>query len=112
MTKQELFDSIKTDLSVNLKDTDTDILTDLFNEVVDDALRISNRKVLCVDDTSTNEHITILASNIRKCVKTLYLQRGGEDVSKQSQSGLTTEYDNAISRLEVDIIRTGKRLWM
>lgn len=106
MTKQELLESIKTDLDANYRN-DEDVLNELFEEVLNDALFISNRKSLysIADETQ----ITILASNIRKCVKSIYLQRGSEDVASQSLSGISNTYDDAIERMKSDIIKQGKR---
>ncbi len=107
MTKEKLLESIKTDLNANYRNDD-EVLNDLFEEVLNDALFISNRKKLY--ETNEEKQITILASNIRKCVKTIYLQRGSEDVTSQSLSGITNTYDDSIERMKADIIKQGKRL--
>lgn len=106
MTKEKLLESIKTDLNANYRNDD-EVLNDLFEEVLNDALFISNRKKLY--ETSEEEQITILASNIRKCVKSIYLQRGSEDVTSQSLSGISNTYDDSIERMKADIIKQGKR---
>lgn len=106
MTKEKLLESIKTDLNANYRNDD-EVLNDLFEEVLNDALFISNRKKLY--ETSEEEQITILASNIRKCVKTIYLQRGSEDVTSQTLSGISNIYDDSIERMKADIIKQGKR---
>lgn len=106
MTKQELLESIELDLGANFKD-DSQVLQNLFDEVLNDALFISNRKTLYETDET---QIDILASNIRRCVKTIYLQRGSEDVSSNSLSGISNTYDDAIERMKADIIKQGKRL--
>ncbi len=106
MTKEKLLESIKTDLNANYRNDD-EVLNDLFEEVLNDALFISNRKKLY--ETSEEEQITILASNIRKCVKTIYLQRGSEDVTSQTLSGISNTYDDSIERMKADIIKQGKR---
>lgn len=106
MTKSELLESIKADLNANYRNDD-EVLNDLFEEVLNDALFISNRTSLY--QTKEEEQITILASNIRKCVKTVYLQRGSEDVTSQSLSGISNSYDDAIERMKADIVKQGKR---
>lgn len=105
MTKDILLNSIKTDLDANYRNDDT--IDELFEEVLNDALFISNRKKLY--ETNPEEQLIILASNIRKCVKAIYLQRGSEDVSSNSLSGISNVYDNAINTMKSDIIKQGKR---
>lgn len=105
MTKQELLESIKTDLDANYRNDD--VLNELFEEVLNDALFISNR--ISLYQTKQEEQISILASNIRKCVKSIYLQRGSEDVTSQSLSGISNTYDDAVERMKSDIIKQGKR---
>lgn len=106
MTKTELLNSIIYDLGANYKDEDIDVITDIFNEVVDNALRFSNRQF----KTNVEQQITILSSDIRKCVKALYLQRGTEDVKQQTQSGLSTTYTDALETMRQDIYKGGKRV--
>lgn len=106
MTKDTLLESIKADLSDNYREDD-EVFNELFEEVMMDALLISNRKSLY--ENSPEEQMTLLASNIRKCVKTIYLQRGAEDVTSNSLSGISNTYDNAIERMKTDIIKEGKR---
>lgn len=106
MTKENLLESIKTDLNANYRNDD-EVLNDLFEEVLNDALFISNRKSLY--ESNEEEQITILASNVRKCVKSIYLQRGVEDVTSQTLSGISNTYDDAIERMKSDIIKQGKR---
>lgn len=106
MTKETLLESIKTDLNANYRN-DEEVLNDLFEEVLNDALFISNRKSLYLKNEE--EQITILASNIRKSVKTIYLQRGAEDVTRQTLSSISNTYDDAIERMKSDIIKQGKR---
>lgn len=106
MEKQELLESIKLDLGANFKD-DSQVLENLFDEVLNDALFISNRKTLYETD---EKQLDVLASNIRRCVKTIYLQRGAEDVTSSSTSGISNTFDDAIERMKADIIKQGKRL--
>lgn len=106
MTKETLLKSIKADLSDNYREDD-EVFDELFEEVLMDALYISNRKSLY--ENNPEEQITLLASNIRKCVKTIYLQRGAEDVTSNSLSGISNTYDDAIERMKADIIKQGKR---
>lgn len=103
---QSLMTSIIADLGSNYRTEDADVLTDIYNEVVDNALRFSNRQF----KTDRDAQIEILASDIRRCVKTIYLQRGAEDVSSQTQSGLASTYDDAMEKMRNDIYKGNKRI--
>lgn len=109
MNLNELIELIKVDLGVNFKEGDDEVLNAITKETFSDALFISNRKSLYEKEGSCSEQIEILAPNVRRCVKTIYLQRGGEDVSTSSMSGLSFTYDDAIKRMHDDIIKQGKR---
>lgn len=97
----EIFNEVKRDLGVNFKNTDVQVLQTIIDKVVANALFISNR--------SKND-IELLKPEIEECVKTIYLQRGTEDVSSQSQSGLSSNFKNAIETMRNDIILNGKRI--
>ena len=103
---QSLMTSIIADLGANYRSEDSEVLTDIYNEAVNNALRFSNRQYKSDQDAQ----IEILASDIRRCVKTIYLQRGAEDVSSQTQSGLASVYDDAMERMRNDIYKGGKRI--
>lgn len=105
MTKDILLNSIKADLDSNYRNDD--VIDVLFEEVLNDALFISNRTKLY--ETNPEEQLTLLSSNIRKCVKAIYLQRGSEDVAANSLNGISNTYDNAIDTMKKDIIKQGKR---
>ena len=112
MTKADLLTAITNDLGANYKSDDSTTLSGILDDVIEDALRVSNRKQLAVDDTTTEEQLTVLSSQIKRACKTIYLQRGAEDVKSQSQSGLSTTYDDAIEKMTRDIIRLNKRILM
>ena len=112
MTKNELLTSITSDLGANYRSEDENLLSALLDEVINDALFISNRDMLVDPEqpTTLNPQLTILSSNIRKAVKTIYLQRGAEDVKSQSLSGLSSTFDEAIETMKRNIILSGKRI--
>ena len=110
MTKANLLSSIITDLGANYQESDSNLLGALLDEVVNDALIASNRWQF--KDTALEAQLDILGSNIRKCVKSMYLLRGAEDVKSQSVSGLSSTYENAIETMTHDIIRSNKRILM
>lgn len=109
MTKDELLSSIVADLGANYRG-DSEIVGALLDEVVNDALIVSNR--IQYASSNLEGQLDVLASNIRKCVKSMYLLRGAEDVKSQSVSGLSSQYENAIETMNYDIIRSNKRVLM
>ena len=105
MTKTELLSSIIADLGDNYSSSDSTLLGTLIDEVVSDALLISGRASLPLE-----AQLDVLGSNIRKAVKSIYLQRGAEDVKTQALSGISSSYDNAIETMRHDIIFSQKRI--
>lgn len=112
MTKQDLFNSIVADLGANYRKDDSRLLGALLDDVVNDALLVSNRRWLATDDEKLEAQLSVLSSNIKKAVKSIYLLRGAEDVKSQSLSGISSTYENATETMAYDIIRTGKRILM
>lgn len=108
MTKAELLASIIADLGANYNSNDESILTEILDETIANALRFSNRQF----KTDVEAQYDILASDIRRCTKSLYLQRGAEDVMNQVQNGVNARYVNAAERMRLDIFRGGKRILM
>ena len=106
MTKAQLLSSIQADLGDNYSSSDSDLLGALLDEVITDALLVSGRASL----SDKEAQLDVLGSNIRKSVKSIYLQRGAEDVKSQSLSGLSSSYDNAIETMRHDIIFSQKRI--
>ena len=106
MTRDQLLSSIQADLGDNYSSSDSDVLGALLDEVIADALFVSGRAAL----SDRAAQLEVLGSNIRKAVKSIYLQRGAEDVRNQSLSGISSAYDNAIETMTHDIIRTQKRI--
>ena len=106
MTKSQLLASIIQDLGANFNSDDETLLTELLDEVINNALRFSNRRF----KTNVEDQIEILAPEIRRCCKSIYLQRGSEDVSSQNTSGLNSKYTNAWERMRQDIYKSGKRI--
>ena len=112
MTKNNLLNSIIADLGANYQDDDREVLGALLEDVVNDALIVSNRKQYATDQKTLEAQLDVLSSNIKKAVKSIYLLRGAEDVKSQSQSGLSMYYENAVETMTYDIIRTNKRVLM
>ena len=112
MTKNNLLNSIIADLGANYQDDDREVLGALLEDVVNDALIVSNRKQYATDQKTLEAQLDVLSSNIKKAVKSIYLLRGAEDVKSQSQAGLSMNYENAVETMTYDIIRTNKRVLM
>ena len=109
MIIEELCEAIERDLGVNYNSEDGNVLRDLVEDVIEDALLLSNRDRIAVGE-AREEQIRILQSNIKKAVKTIYLQRGIEDVKSNSQSGLSNTYDDVMDTMLRDIVRQNKRI--
>ena len=111
MTKEALVEKIIADLGANYSSDDEAVLTDIVGETITDALQISNRKYMAsVSAEAMSAQLDVLAPNIRKAVKSIYLMRGAEDVKSMNQSGLNASYENAVATMRDDIIKSGKRV--
>ena len=109
MTRNNLLSSIVADLGANYRD-DSGVLGALLDDVINDALIVSNRSHLVTSDETLEAQLDVLSSNIKKAVKSVYLLRGAEDVKSQSLSGLSSTYENAVETMLYDIIRSNKRI--
>ena len=105
MTKEQLIQQIIADLGENYRNDNT-VLETIVVEPVNDALYISNRRFLA----DQGVQIGILAPDIRKAVKSIYLQRGSEDTVSKSELGISSSYDDVKDRLRRDIIKGNKRV--
>lgn len=98
-----MLEEIKKDLADNFRAGDEDILRQFVDETTTDALSISNRK-------RTRENIELLESDIKKCVKSKYLQRGAEGSQSFNDSGKSTSFINPTQIMREDIVKSGKRV--
>ena len=112
MTKETLLSSIITDLGANYQSSDSALLGALLDEVISDALIVSNRMQYSKTTEGMSAQLDVLSSNIRKAVKSIYLLRGAEDSKSSSVSGISTTFENAIETMNYDIIRSNKRVLM
>lgn len=97
----EILNEIKADLADNYRN-DEAVLESILNDIITNALFLSNRK-------NTDDNIEILKSEIKKAVKSIYLQRGGEGTTGLNENGTSSSFTNALEELEKDIVRNGKR---
>ena len=98
-----MLEEIKTDLADNFREGDDDILQEYIDRVTADALSISNRE-------ETEDNINLLKSEIKQCVKALYLQRGGEGSKGISDNGLNSTFTEPYKNLRENIVKSGKRV--
>lgn len=101
MTKAEILTDIIADLADNYRN-DQAILESILDDITTNALFLSNRK-------NTEQNLLILATEIKKAVKGIYLQRGGEGTTGLNENGSSSSFTNALEELEKDIVRNGKR---
>lgn len=102
--KVMLLDSLIKDLADNYINTDGEVLKGLLEETIANAFFISNRQ-------KTEDNLTMLSFEIKNCVKSLYLQRGTEDVKNLSESGRSSTFKSPIDEMRDSIIRNGKRVY-
>ena len=98
-----MLEEIKQDLADNFRQGDENVLREYIDETTTDALSISNRK-------KTRENIELLTSDIKKCVKAKYLQRGSEGSTSLSGSGVSTSFENPTEVMRIEIVKSGKRV--
>lgn len=98
-----MLEEIKKDLAENFRVGDENVLREYIDETTTDALSISNRK-------KTPENIKLLTSDIKKCVKAKYLQRGSEGSKSLSDSGVSTSFENPTEIMRIEIVKSGKRV--
>ena len=89
MTMKE---KIIADLGVNYKASDEEVLVELIANISDLAKEVTNRN--SIDD---------LEFEIKETVKSLYLQRGSEDVVTLNESGRTSTYLDTIKKFKRDL---------
>lgn len=98
-----MLEEIKKDLADNFQTGDEEVLRQLIDETTTDALFISNRN-------KTAKNIQLLESDIKKCVKSKYLQRGAEGSNSLGDSGISTSFNNPSEIMREEIVKAGKRV--
>lgn len=98
-----MLNEIKLDLADNFRTGDESILQEYIDRVTADALSISNR-----EDTDDNKNL--LKSEIKQCVKGLYLQRGGEGSKSLNAGGTNSTFTDCLEDLRKNIVKAGKRV--
>ena len=98
-----MLEEIKTDLANNFRNGDDELLQEYIDRVTADALSISNRE-------NNQDNIDLLSTEIKQCVKGLYLQRGGEGNTGMTSGGTTSNFTNCLEDLRINIVKAGKRV--
>lgn len=101
--KENILDSIIGDLSDNYRSEDYNSLKILLDDVITNAFFISNR-------IENKSNLQLLSLEIKECIKSIYLQRGTEDVNSLTTSGKSSVFVDAIEKLRNNIIHNGKRV--
>lgn len=94
-----MLEKIIEDLGANYKDNDREVLKNILEEVSSIASNISNRK----------EEDEKLFPYIKKAVKGIYLNRGAEGLVSQSESGVSSSFEDIVDKLRNDIVKNGLR---
>jgi hypothetical protein len=98
-----MIEDIKLDLAENFREGEEQVLQDFIDEATTDALSISNRK-------RSNKNIELLSSDIKKCVKSMYLLRGSEGTVSNNDDGKTASFENPKEIMRIEIVKSGKRV--
>lgn len=101
--KSKILEELKLDLADNFNVIDTDVLDDILNETITNALFISNRDL-------SLENILLLKPEIKKCVKVVFLERGVEDSVSLNENGKNSTFVDSYEMLRNDIVKNGKRV--
>lgn len=101
--KNTLLIDLKDDLSVNYDSEDYKILNVLLDDTITNACFLSNRQ-------ENLNNLKLLSTEIKECVKTMYLQRGTEDVKSSSINGRSLTFEDSFEKLRENIIKNGKRV--
>ena len=86
------------DLGANYREEDKKVLEEILEEVNSIAFDISNNK-----DKSK------LFPYVKKAVKSEYIQRGSEGLLSLNESGVSSQFENIIEKLEKNIIKARLR---
>ena len=98
-----MLEEIIEDLADNFQTGDEAVLQKYIDETTTSALSISNR-------TNTPININLLTSEIKKCVKSKYLQRGSEGSKSLNAGGVSSSFENPDEVMRIEIVKSGKRV--
>ena len=99
--ENKILAEIISDLADNYRN-DEAVLKSILIDTITNALFLSNRP-------NTEQNIRLLSTEIKKAVKSIYLQRGAEGSKSLSEQGESNAFENPLEVLQKDIVRNGKR---
>ena len=79
-----------------------EVLGTILDDTISNALFVSNRK-------DTDNNIQLLVPEIKKAVKSIYIQRGSEGSKSLSELGTSNTFENPLEEMEKSIVKNGKR---
>lgn len=92
-----MLEEIKNELGAYYSNEDAELLQDILKEVTSDALFYSNND------------ISNLNTEIKECVKSMYLRRGTEHNSSLNANGESVSFIDPMEELRNNITKNGKR---
>lgn len=102
MSRKELVELAKGQLGPLFKTTDEQVIKNLGDTVIDEALLVSHRE-------ETEETLKDLKAIIVQSIVIAYENRGTEGVKSQGELGQSNSYISWMEYLEDNIIKKGKR---
>lgn len=101
--KQQLLNNIILDLAENYQENTKELINSILDDGITNAFIISKR-------IKNEDNLKILIPEIKDYVKTIYLRRGTEDVNSLSESGRSSNFEDALEKMRTNIVRNGKRV--
>ena len=103
MTKDDVFNIITKRLGDNYNTSDSDVLNDILDEIINKAFIISNRE-------NNSDNFEYLSPEIIEASIILYQRRGTEFSKSQSELGQSNTFIDVDEYLRTNIIKNGKRV--
>lgn len=102
MTRKELVDLAKEKLGPIFKDSDTQVISNIGDTVINEALDLSHM-------TESSQTLGTLRAIIIEAIVIAYQNRGAESLKSQSELGQSNSFVDWMEYLEANIIKKGKR---
>lgn len=99
--REKVLAELINDLADNFRN-DKEVLSTILDDTISNALFVSNRK-------DTDNNIQLLVPEIKKAVKSIYIQRGSEGSKSLSELGTSNTFENPLEEMEKSIVKNGKR---
>ena len=95
----EILEKIKSNLGENYIEGTQDVLEDILEDITSIACDVSNRE-------KTDKK---LFPYIKKAVRSEYLTRGAEGLLSNSESGVSSSFEDIVEKMRNDIVKNGVR---